>query len=127
MRQNGFWKKHGDCAILSRMNPALRICLILGLMLTGIGLGAARGTVQIGGQMILCTGEGIVISVGADGRPDGRAHVCPDMALAMMAAAVSPDPPPAPSPRARPVQAFQPATTMPARQAPPAAARDPPV
>lgn len=60
------------------------LALILTLMLTGIGLGAARGVVRQGDQIVLCTGHGVVVTrlpVGED-----RAHLCPDMALSLMAA-----------------------------------------
>ncbi len=70
---------------LSAMNLVLRLTLVLALLLTGIGLGAARGTVRIDGRIVLCTGESIV-SQGRPGEPDRRMHVCPDMALAMLAA-----------------------------------------
>lgn len=73
------------------MIPLLRLSLILVLMLTGIGLGAARGTVQIGGQVVICTGEGVVTRQ-IPGAPGPVAHVCPDMALALMAG-VAPEQP----------------------------------
>lgn len=67
------------------MRNALRLFLILCLMLTGIGLGAARGTVQIGGQVVLCTGEGVVLR-DIPGQGNGRLHICPDMALSLLGA-----------------------------------------
>ncbi|MFV0386594.1 hypothetical protein [Paracoccus sp. (in: a-proteobacteria)] len=63
------------------MRFTLRIILILSLMLTGIGLGFARGTVQIGGQVALCTGAGIVFR---DVPGQGRTYICPDMALSLL-------------------------------------------
>lgn len=63
----------------------LPLALILVVMLTSIGLGAARGTVRSGTEVVLCTGHGVVVTVLPDGK--GRvAHLCPDMALSMLAA-----------------------------------------
>ncbi|WP_378941981.1 hypothetical protein [Paracoccus sp. R86501] len=58
--------------------------LILVVMLTGIGLGAARGVVRQGDEIVLCTGHGVVVTQRPDGQ--GAAHLCPDMALSLMAA-----------------------------------------
>ncbi|WP_265499347.1 hypothetical protein [Paracoccus beibuensis] len=64
--------------------------LILVVMLTSIGLGAARGTVRQGTEVVLCTGHGVVVTVLPD--DGGRAaHVCPDMALAVLVAVGSAD------------------------------------
>lgn len=59
------------------------ILLALAVLLTSVGLGAARGTVAQNGQIVLCTGQG-VISVPDPGGAD--AHLCPDMALSLLAA-----------------------------------------
>ena len=66
------------------MTSVLRLVLVCCLALTGIGLGAARGTVQIGGQVVICTGDGVVIRhlPGAPGKT--TAHICPDMALSFL-------------------------------------------
>ena len=66
------------------------LVLILVVMLTSVGLGAARGTVRQGNEVVLCTGHGVVVTVlpGDQGR---TAHLCPDMALAMLAAIGAPD------------------------------------
>lgn len=73
------------------MTSALRLVLVCCLALTAIGLGAARGTVQIGGQVVICTGEGVVIRhvPGAPGKT--TAHICPDMALSFLDAAAGAD------------------------------------
>lgn len=63
----------------------LPLILILAVMLTSIGLGAARGTVRTGDQIVLCTGHGVVV-IQRPGDPGPRAHLCPDMALSLMAA-----------------------------------------
>lgn len=68
------------------MQFVLRLVLILCLTLTGVGLGIARGTVQSDGQVVICTGEGVVIRhiPGAPGK--AKAHICPDMALSLLIA-----------------------------------------
>lgn len=83
------------------MRFALRLVLILTLMLTGIGLGAARGTAQINGRAVLCTGDGVVLHYlpGQDGPQ--RAHICPDMALALLLAQLATPPIPAIRPQGR--------------------------
>lgn len=109
------------------MRTALRLALILCLMLTGIGLGAARGTVRIDERMVLCTGEGIVVTYrSSDGQPDGQAHVCPDMALSLMAGVTPSEPPPGPLPAIRDaVPVWREAAVL-IRHVPVAMARDPP-
>lgn len=72
------------------MRRLLHISLILVLMLTGIALGSARGTIQIGGQMVLCTAQGIVVVPHPADDPEQAAHICPDMALSLMLQATSP-------------------------------------
>lgn len=66
------------------MRRVLHLALTLCLVLTGIGLGAARGTVVRAEQVVLCTGHGVVIV----DHPDGprRAQLCPDMALSLLSA-----------------------------------------
>ncbi|QBX33724.1 hypothetical protein E4191_02560 [Paracoccus liaowanqingii] len=63
----------------------LPLILILVVMLTSIGLGAARGTVRSGEQIVLCTGHGIV-TIDLPGDQGRRTHLCPDMALSLLAA-----------------------------------------
>ena len=73
------------------MSRPLAAFLILIVALTSIGLGSARGTMRIGGEVVLCTGHGVVVTrLPAD--PDrATAHLCPDMALSLMAATAAPD------------------------------------
>lgn len=63
----------------------LAALLILVVALTSIGLGAARGMVRHGEEIVLCTGQGVVVTRRPG--PDGpvSAHVCPDMALMLLA------------------------------------------
>lgn len=72
------------------MSRPLAAFLILIVALTSIGLGSARGTARIGGEVVLCTGQDVVVTrLPAD--PDrSSAHLCPDMALSLMAAAAPP-------------------------------------
>lgn len=70
--------------MLPAMPAVLRLALILLMMLTGIGLGVARGTVQIAGHVVLCSGQGLVVMHGVDGEAEGSAHLCPDMALSLL-------------------------------------------
>lgn len=66
------------------LHPALILCLVL----TGIGLGAARGTVVMDGQVVLCTGTGLVVV--SDPHGSTRTHICPDMALSLLSAVANP-------------------------------------
>lgn len=70
-----------------RARQVLLTTLIGILALTSVTLAAARGTTRIGGQVIvLCSGQGFVQSELDDrGNPVGPAHICPDMALAVLA------------------------------------------
>ncbi|CAM3441271.1 DUF2946 domain-containing protein [Paracoccus nototheniae] len=71
------------------MRP-LPLILILAVMLTSIGLGAARGTVRMGDQIVLCTGHGVVV-IQRPGESVPSTHLCPDMALSLMAAVAPAD------------------------------------
>ncbi len=74
------------------MRFVLHLALILCLALTGIGLGVARGTVAVAGQVVICTGKGVVVIDHPDAPGGASAHICPDMALSLLAAVAS-DPP----------------------------------
>lgn len=67
---------------MSRFVPLI---LILVVMLTSIGLGAARGTIRMGEQIVLCTGHGVVVTR-LPGDQGDSVHLCPDMALSVLAA-----------------------------------------
>ncbi|WP_295043718.1 hypothetical protein [uncultured Paracoccus sp.] len=107
------------------MRRPLSLTLILCLALTGIGLGAARGTVLLGGQVVLCTGAGVVVV----DHPDAprQTHLCPDMALSLLAATAVVPPGFGPAETmARPVVQSVPSRPQ-GRESPRPAARDPPV
>lgn len=74
----------------TRLLPVL-LSVLIGL--TSLTLGHARGQARMGETVVLCTGSGaVVVTLDAEGNPTGPAHICPDMALALMAgvAAASP-------------------------------------
>lgn len=74
------------------MKPVLRslfaVTLALVLTLTAQGMALARGQTMVAGQMVLCTGTGIVtVQIDAEGNPVSPSHICPDCALSLMVAA----------------------------------------
>lgn len=71
------------------MFQPVRLALILMLMLTSIGLGTARGTLRQGTEVVLCTGHGVVVTRIPD-TDQNTAHLCPDMALSLLAAIAAP-------------------------------------
>lgn len=75
------------------MSRLLRLSLILLLALTSIALGHARGQSRIAGQVVLCAGGTVTtVTVDRDGVPVPVVHVCPDMALSVLAG-LAPDAP----------------------------------
>lgn len=106
------------------MRRPMHLILILCLVLTGVGLGAARGTVLRADRMVLCTGHGVVVVDHPDGT--GEAWLCPDMALSLLVA--MPDTPPPPTVPRPSVEIDRQAPGLPARglQSPRPMARDPP-
>ena len=105
----------------------LHLALILMLVLTGIGLGAARGTAVLDGRLVLCTGQGVVVVHQPDSPFAAKAHICPDMALQIMAG-TSAVPVLLPERLASALPAALPADQHGiGRNAPPASARAPPL
>ena len=76
------------------MTRGLLFCvLILSLGFSSLGFGMARGQAPAAGEMVLCTGNGIVtVSIDADGTPVESHTLCPDAALAFWVATASPPP-----------------------------------
>lgn len=77
--------------MMLRFRPSLAglTALILALCLaaTSLTMAVARGQTRVAGEIVICTGYGIAtLSVDAEGRPTGPAHICPDMALGLIAA-----------------------------------------
>ncbi len=66
------------------------ITMILAVSLTAMGFAAAmaRGQTTVGGQVVvLCAGGGLVqATLDAEGRPTGDSHLCPDLAVSLLAA-----------------------------------------
>lgn len=106
------------------MRRPLFLALILCLALTGIGLGAARGTVMLDGRVVLCSGTGIVV-VDHPGAPQ-RPHLCPDMALSLLAATAVAPPAFGPAATAARLDPHVVPTVPEGREPPRPAARDPP-
>lgn len=71
------------------MRPFGYLALILCIVLTSIGLGAARGTAMVGGQVVLCIGEAVVVVDRPDAPGRLRAHICPDMSLSLLAGTIA--------------------------------------
>lgn len=60
------------------------IALLLSLMLalTGQSMAVARGAAAATGQMVLCTGAGVMaVYIDAEGNPTSAPHICPDASL----------------------------------------------
>lgn len=76
------------------MAVLFRLSLVLMLVASGIALGAARGQLRVAGAVVLCTGSSTVQVqlIDAGGNPVSRTHICPDMALSLMAAVAQPVP-----------------------------------
>lgn len=73
------------------MRALLRIgltSLLAGVLaLTSLTMAVARGEIRVAGEVVICSGEGmVVVRRDADGKPQGPAHICPDMALGLIAA-----------------------------------------
>ncbi|WP_116598069.1 hypothetical protein [Primorskyibacter marinus] len=78
------------------MTPVFRslfaVMLALVLTLTAQSMALARGQTMVAGQMVLCTGAGVVtVQVDAEGNPVSPSHICPDCALNLLMA-VAADP-----------------------------------
>ncbi len=75
------------------MAVLFRLSLILIFLASGIALGAARGQLRVAGAVVLCAGEAVQVQlVDVRGQPVKRTHICPDMALSLMAAVAPPAP-----------------------------------
>lgn len=67
------------------MKTLLRLSLVVLLLVTSVALGAARGQLRVGEELVLCTGSAVIVVT----RPDssgGHAHYCPDMAAGLLVA-----------------------------------------
>lgn len=78
------------------MLNALRLFLILTLALTGQTLASARGQAQAVGEIVICAGTAVTtITVDRNGQPVETTHICPDMALSLLAFVPAPEAEPA--------------------------------
>lgn len=109
------------------LSPALALILAALLAVTSITLAIARGQTRVGGTVVLCSGALYVPgSVNADGNPT-TPHLCPDMALGLVAGLAAPAPEIArPAGRAEALAAACQSDPCP-RPVPSAPARGPPV
>ncbi|HPE24251.1 hypothetical protein [Albidovulum sp.] len=65
------------------------VALSLALVLSGFAAASARARLadDSGRVLVLCSDGGLVqVVVDADGNPTGESHLCPDLAVAMIAA-----------------------------------------
>ena len=112
-----------------RHRPIPGLLMAAVLALTSLTLAAARGQVRNGDTVVLCSGgAAVTVSLGVEGKPTGPAHICPDMALVLLAG-VAASPAAAPSPVVRPGErlAIVAASVSAPRGVPPARSRGPPV
>lgn len=80
----------------ARAFPAMIAALLAVILaLTSVTMAVARGQTRVAGEMVLCSGYGIVVLHldaagnpvdGPGGAPGGAVHLCPDMVLSMLAA-----------------------------------------
>jgi hypothetical protein len=79
--------------IVLRLRQALIAAVAVVMALTSVSLAMAHGTTRIGGQVVvLCSGDGLVqVELDADGNPVGSVHLCPDIALAVLAHVALPE------------------------------------
>ncbi|MDQ2089981.1 hypothetical protein [Marimonas arenosa] len=98
------------------------------LAATGQSMAVARGMPGPAGEIILCTGQGIVsVAVDENGQPVEKPHICPDCALSLFAvAADEPDLPTRPLGSAEKLSPLRNSFAATAREVEPAA-RGPPV
>ncbi len=66
--------------------------LTVALMVTGVSFAQARGTApEFGMEIVICSGVGLTtITIGPDGQPVEKTHICPDATACFIAAASVP-------------------------------------
>ncbi|PPB81140.1 hypothetical protein LV82_01182 [Albidovulum inexpectatum] len=64
------------------------VVLVLSLAAMGMGAAWARASIRAGGQvLVLCSSGGpIQVTLDGNGKPTGQVHICPDLALGLVAA-----------------------------------------
>ncbi|MER5170867.1 hypothetical protein VSX56_03680 [Thioclava sp. CPCC 100088] len=69
-----------------RLLPFVTILLVTVFALTSLEFASARGQTRAAGQIVLCSGQGLVtVTVDAGGTPIRHVKICPDMALGLLA------------------------------------------
>ena len=81
---------------MNRSRSLAAVSLAIVLALTSLTMAVARGQMHIqtagGLTLVICAGAGpVTVTLDADGNPVGPVHVCPDCALALIAAVLPPD------------------------------------
>jgi hypothetical protein len=65
--------------------------LALGMVITALSVGHARGQAQVSGEVVLCIGTQVVtVTVDENGQPVTSTHTCPDGVLKLSAPLASP-------------------------------------
>lgn len=78
--------------MISHLRRYIALSLVLLLVLTGQSMAVARGSTDVAGQMVLCTGTGpVMVYVDENGAPVAPPQYCPDTALSLLAAVALPD------------------------------------
>lgn len=73
------------------MRALFRLSLVLILVFSGMALGSARGQMRVAGSVVLCAGAAVTVQmVDINGRPVPVTHICPELALSLMAAVATP-------------------------------------
>ena len=71
-----------DGAQISPMRALPALTLAILIVLTSQTLAMARGQATASGQMVFCSvGQVVTVSVDAEGKPVGPAHICPDCVM----------------------------------------------
>ena len=81
---------------MNRSRSLAAVSLAIVLALTSLTMAVARGQMHMqtagGLTLVICAGAGpVTVTLDADGNPVGPVHVCPDCALALIAAVLPPD------------------------------------
>jgi hypothetical protein len=69
------------------LRPLLSCILAVVLLVSAVAAGAARGQTRVAGQIVICSGAGVVtLWVDADGQPVPHQSACPDCVMTALAA-----------------------------------------
>ncbi|MEO0700768.1 MAG: hypothetical protein AAFR34_12750 [Pseudomonadota bacterium] len=77
-----------------RFSTLAGLTLALMLAVTSVAVGAVRGQADATGQIVICSGHGLmIVYTDADGAPTGAPHLCPDCVLKLLATVPAPTAP----------------------------------